>query len=73
MSAKDNPGTLPINLVSSQPFNFGKIGAVQEETAVNLLPAREGEGEERSSDLAQASGDIVFPVPDARPSSKLKC
>ena len=49
MSTKDNPGTLPINLYlteqpTSQPFDFGKIGEVQGETAVT---PREGQGEER--------------------------
>ena len=44
MSTKDNPGTLPINLYlteqpTSQPFDSGKIGEVQEETVVT---AREG-------------------------------
>ena len=39
----------------SQPFDFGKIGEVQEETAVT---PREGQGEKRSSDLVQSSGDI---------------
>ena len=74
MSTKDNPGTLPINLYlteqpTSQPFDFGKIGEVQGETAVT---PREGQGEERSSDLVQSSGDIVYLVPDGRPSSKMK-
>ena len=60
MSTKDNPGTLSINLYlteqpTSQPFDFGKIGEVQGETAVT---PREGQGKERSSDLVQSSGDI---------------
>ena len=74
MSTKDNPGTLPINLYlteqpTSQPFDFGKIGEVQGEAAVT---AREGEEEERSTDLVHLSGDIVYLVPDGRPSSKME-
>ena len=64
MSAKDNPGTLPINLYlteqpTSQPFDFGKIGEVQGEAAVT---AREGQGEERSTDLVHLSGDIALSI-----------
>ena len=76
MSTKDNPGTPPINLYlteqpTSQPLDFGKIGEVQGEAAVT---AREGEGEERSTDRSRVhlSGDIVFLVPDGRPSSKME-
>ena len=74
MSAKDNPGTLLINLYlteqpTSQPFDFGKIGEVQGEAAVT---AREGEGEERSTALVHLSGDIVYLFPDGRPSSKME-
>ena len=74
MSAKDNPGTLPVNLYltdqpTSQLFDFSAIGEVQEKTVVT---ARQGEGEEKSSDLIQSSGDIVYLVPDGRPSSQLK-
>ena len=36
--------------------DFGKIGKVQGETVVT---PREGEGEERSSDLVQLYGDIL--------------
>ena len=53
---------------TSQPFDFGKNGKVLGETAVT---PREGEGEERSSDLAQSSGEIVYVAPDGRPSSKM--
>ena len=75
MNTKDNPGSsLPINLylteqLTSEQFDFVKIKDLQGETAVT---PREGEGEERSSDLFQSSGDIVYLVPDGRPPSKMK-
>ena len=51
-----------------QPFDFGKMGEVQGEAAVT---AREGEGEERSTDLVHLPGDIAYLVADGRPSSKM--
>ena len=44
---------------------------MQRETAVTCTP-REGEREERSSDLLQSSGDIVYLVPDGPPSSLMR-
>ena len=74
MSIKDNSSTLPINLYlteqpTSQPFDFGRIGEVQGEAAVTT---REGEGEERSTDLVHLSGNTTCLVPDGRPSSKME-
>ena len=74
MCIRDSPGALQINLYwteqpTSQPFDFGKIGGVQGEAAVT---AREGEGDERSTDLVHLSGDIVYLVADGRPSSKME-
>ena len=39
--------------------------------AVTCIP-RAGKREEKSSDLVQSSGDIVYLVPDGRPSSKMR-
>ena len=56
---------MPMNLYlteqpTSQPFDFGKIGEVQGETAVS---ARRGRGrKEGSTDLVQLSGDSVYLV-----------
>ena len=45
---------------TSQPFDFGKIGEVQGETAVSAR--RERGRKEGSTDLVQLSGDSVYLV-----------
>ena len=78
-STKDNPGTLPMNLYltehpTSQPFDFGKVGEVQGETTETLVIARTERGrKERSSDLVQSSGDIVYLASHASSCKRRNC
>ena len=66
------PGTLPSNLGFNKTACEQAILSVRLERSKKKQQLREEEGEERPCDLVQSFKDIVYLVPDGRPSSKMK-